>query len=70
MISALPAKVRLDASALIILIGLPDRAVKWSITGAGALAIITDRTDSSGRAYCRYNPASTGTVTVSATYAA
>ena len=68
---AFPPQVRADATSLLVLLGPPDRAVTWSISGSGSLTILSDRTDAQGRAYARYHPGTPGdTPTVSATYGA
>ena len=70
-LDAYPQAVRADATSLLVLLGPPDRAVTWSISGSGSLAIITERTDGQGRAYARYTPGTMGdTPTVTASYGA
>ena len=71
-LSVLPSnRVRDDGNAMVVLVALPNRAVTWSIAGAGTLTVITSRTDAAGRAYCRYNPGGAGgTATITAEYGA
>lgn len=68
-ITALPARIRADATALVIVMAAPNRTVAWSMSGPGTLEIITDVTDAGGRAYAKYVPdGGTGSAIVSAVY--
>lgn len=70
-LTATPARVRADATALLVLIGPPNRSLAWTITGSGSLSNLSLRTDAQGRATCIYNPGTPGDeVTVGVTYGA
>lgn len=69
MLTVSPSSVRADASALIVLLGPPDRSVTWRLTGSGTLTPIHARTDARGVAAARYTPGTPGeVVTVEAEY--
>lgn len=69
MISATPRRVRADATALIVLVGPPNRAVTWSLDGSGSLGVFSEYTDAQGRCYAIYSPGDAGDApTISATY--
>lgn len=72
MLTVYPANVYADSSgALVVLSGIPNRAVTWSLTGSGTLTPITTTTDAQGRASAKYVPAVAGdVVTIEATYGA
>jgi hypothetical protein len=60
MITAYPAQVRADATALIIYSGAPNRTLEWRLTGSGTLTPITARTNDAGQAAAKYTPGSAG----------
>lgn len=72
MLTVYPANVYADSTgAIVVLNGLPNRAVTWSLTGSGTLTPITTTTDAQGRASAKYVPGTAGdAVTVQATYGA
>lgn len=72
MLTVYPANVYGDSTgALVVLSGLPNRAVTWSLTGSGTLTPLTTFTDAQGRASAKYVPGTIGdVVTVEATYGA
>lgn len=55
-IYAEPPQVAVDATSLVILVGPPDRAVTWSLTGSGTLTIISPYTNEDGLAMALYTP--------------
>jgi hypothetical protein len=56
-IEARPAPVASDSSSLVVLAGLPDRAVYWALgNSAGTLVALNNRTDSQGRAAAVFTP--------------
>lgn len=70
MIRVLPRRVRIDATALVALVGAPpDRSVEWT-SSSGALVPFTSTTDKHGRAFALWTPGTEGAATVGATYRA
>lgn len=70
-LTVMPAAVRADATALVVLTAPAHRTVLWSLEGPGVLDVLSDRTDAGGRAYARYTPVSAGdTAVVRASYGA
>ena len=69
-LQALPGTVALDATGLVLFSGLPNRAVSWSLTGAGTLSMQSTHTGANGQAIAKYTPdgATTGVVIVTVTY--
>jgi hypothetical protein len=56
-ITATPIPVAVDASSLVILMGLPNRAVSWGLTGStGTLTVLNSYTDEWGRAAAIFRP--------------
>jgi len=55
-IIATPINVRVDASSLVTVTAAPNRSVAWTLTGTGTLVVISDITDSQGRAHAKYVP--------------
>ena len=72
MLTVYPRRIYADSTgALIVVSGLPNRAVTWQLTGgAGTLTPINTYTDAQGRAAARFVPAGAGVVTVQASYGA
>jgi hypothetical protein len=69
MLTIYPSTVYADSTgALVVLTGPANRAVSWSLVGAGTLTPITDYTDDQGRAAAKFVPAGAGNVTIEATY--
>ena len=69
MISATPSSVRVDATALVIYQGAPNRTVTWTLTGSGTLQAINAFTDANGSAAAKYTPGTPGAiVTIQATF--
>ena len=70
MLTVYPQNVYEDSTgALVVLSGLPNRVVTWSLTGSGTLTPITSTTDALGRASAKYVPGTAGdVVTVQAIY--
>lgn len=71
MITVYPSQVYADSTgALVVLNGPANRAVTWSLTGAGSLTALSATTDAQGRAGAMFVPAGAGEVTIEATYGA
>lgn len=71
MLTVYPSRIYADSTgALVVVSGLPNRAVTWQLTGAGTLTPINTYTDAQGRAAARFVPAGAGVVTVQASYGA
>lgn len=70
-VSANPARVRPDASALVVFKGPASTAISWVLTGSGALSDADVMTDAQGRASATYTPGTVGdVVTITVTYGA
>jgi hypothetical protein len=66
MLTVYPSRVYADSTgAMVVLSGLPNRAVTWSIaSGDGTLTPITNYTDAQGRAAAMYVPGTVNTTPV------
>lgn len=66
MLTVYPPSVYADSTgALVVLSGVPNRAVTWSIaSGDGTLTPITTYTDAQGRSAAKYVPGTAGTTPV------
>lgn len=65
MITIYPPRVRVDASALVVYTGAPNRTVVWQLTGGGTLTPLTEATDGNGQAAATYVPGIAGaTITI------
>lgn len=70
MIRVLPSRIRLDASALVALVGAPaERAVAWSCS-SGTITGFSTITDANGRAFAKWTPEAEGAATIEVTYGA
>ncbi|WP_407280611.1 hypothetical protein U5817_10025 [Aromatoleum evansii] len=58
-----PALIRDGQAALVVFSGTPDRVVKWTLAGLGALTPLSGMTDHNGQAAARFVPAGAGSVT-------
>lgn len=61
MISLYPSRIRVDASALVVYKGVPNRTVDWRLIGGGTLQPLTLATDHNGQAAATYTPGTAGT---------
>jgi hypothetical protein len=66
MLTVYPSRVHADSTgAMVVLSGLPNRAVTWSIaSGDGVLTPITNYTDAQGRCAAMYVPGTVNTTPV------
>jgi hypothetical protein len=64
MMNVYPSRVRVDATALVVYSGLPNRTVDWRLTGAGTLTPLSARTDANGQAAAKYTPGTAGATVV------
>ena len=65
MITIYPPRVRADATALVVYMGLPNRTVEWTLTGDGVLTPLSVATDVNGQAAAIYEPGTPGaTITI------
>jgi len=67
---AVPARVQVGGTSLLIFTGAPNIAVEWAvIVGDGTITVIGDQTDDQGQAVASYTPGTVDTnITIQVTY--